>query len=255
MDHRVSRPDWLALVPFGQFVSRQWLLKQGVSPHALDNAVKSGKLKLLARGVLTRPDIGVSWKGALTSLDRLLPDPVYLGGLSALAEAGLGHYIRFTNRFHIYSPARPPTWLARLPLEFELVWHGTARLWDVQGLLSAGSLFGESLNGDLWRMASPEQAYLEVLADVPGRISFEHADELMQGMTSLSPRRLDALLKVCRHVQVKRLFFFFADRYEYPWRKKLDSDDYGLGSGKRSIVPGGKLDRTWQITVPEEFHG
>lgn len=86
-------------------------------------------------------------------------------------------------------------------------------------------------------------------------MSFEHADNLMQGLTSLSPRRLDALLKACRHVQVKRLFFFFADRHPYAWRKELNPADYDLGSGKRSVVPGGKLDATWLITVPEAFHG
>ena len=91
--------------------------------------------------------------------------------------------------------------------------------------------------------------------DVPKAMSFEHADNLMQGLSSLSPKRLEALLKACRHVQVKRLFFFFADRYDYPWRKRLNPDDYDLGSGKRHIVAGGVLDSTYLITVPEVFHG
>lgn len=77
----------------------------------------------------------------------------------------------------------------------------------------------------------------------------------MQGLVNLSPRRLDSLLKACKHVQVKRLFLFFADRYQHAWRQKLQAEDYDLGAGKRSIVAGGKLDTTYNITVPEIFHG
>lgn len=76
----------------------------------------------------------------------------------------------------------------------------------------------------------------------------------MQGLVNLSARRLDALLKACKHVQVKRLFFFFADRYQYAWRKKLKVENYNLGAGKRRIVAGGKLDTTYNITVPEPFY-
>ncbi|CAN7356046.1 type IV toxin-antitoxin system AbiEi family antitoxin domain-containing protein [Mesorhizobium amorphae] len=45
-------------------------------------------------------------------------------------------------------------------------------------------------------MSSPERAYLEVLMDVPGAISFEHADQLLQGMTVLSTKRMEQLLRI-----------------------------------------------------------
>lgn len=248
--------EWLALIPYGQFVTRQWLLGQHVSVHSLDNALKSGKLESLARGVVMRPGVPPSRESVVASLNRLLPEPVYVGGESALAEAGLNHYLDFSNRLHLYSPAQAPAWLFRLPLNVAtIVWHGTARLWDSAALLASGSIRDIPFAGGQWKLASPEQAFLEVLAELPHKVSFEHADNLMQGLTSLSPRRLDALLKACRHVQVKRLFFFFADRHPYAWRKELNPADYDLGSGKRSVVPGGKLDATWLITVPEAFHG
>ncbi|MCH8543865.1 MAG: type IV toxin-antitoxin system AbiEi family antitoxin [Alcanivorax sp.] len=250
------RSEWLEKVHFGQFVTRQWLLGRGVSLHALDNALKSGKLEALARGVVARPGVAITWEAAVASLDRLLPEPVYVGGLSALAEAGLGHYLDVSESLHLYSPARAPAWLGKLPLQTRFVWHNTARLWDMQALLAADSLRRHSLSKNTgWMMASPEQAFMEVLSGVPNVVSFEHADNLMQGMSALSPRRLDVLLRASRHIQVKRLFFFFADRYGYAWRKRLDPEHYDLGSGKRSIVAGGKLDRTYLITVPRSFHG
>ena len=96
---------------------------------------------------------------------------------------------------------------------------------------------------------------MEVLEDVPEGVSFEHADQLMQGLATLSPRRLDALLREVRSVKAKRLFFWLADRQKYPWLGKLKASDYDLGSGKRVLIKGGRLDRTYQITVPSEFHG
>ncbi|PAV25491.1 hypothetical protein CF392_10685 [Tamilnaduibacter salinus] len=242
------------LVDYGQLRTRQWLVEHGVSRHSLDNALKSGKLVPLARGVVARPGVSVGWQGVVASLDRMHSEPVYIGGLSALSEAGLGHYVDFSGSIHLYSSAPEPPWLKRLELDMNLVWHGTTRLWGPEGA-PADSLKEVSENHFAYWVASPEVAFLEVLAEVPDTVSFEHADNLMQGLSALSPKRLDAVLRVCRHVQVKRLFFFFADRYRYPWRKRLSSDDYDLGRGKRRVETGGKLDRTYWITVPEAFHG
>ena len=106
------------------------------------------------------------------------------------------------------------------------------------------------------RISNPELAIMEVLMDVPKRVSFDHADELMQGLTQLSPRKLTELLNVCKNVKVKRLFFWLAERYaNYPWRKRLGAEDFDLGVGKRVIAKGGKLDNRYLITVPENMHG
>ena len=252
-DHSQS---WLPQVPYGQLVTRQWLLERlGVPVHSLDNALKSGKLESLARGVVARPGVKVTWEGVVASLNRMLGEKVYVGGLSALSEAGLSHYLDFSGRLHLYSFSVEPSWLPKLPMKTEFVWHRVSRLWDEQALMASHSLKEMPFATDVWQMASVEQAFLEVLMDVPRGISFEHADNLMQGMSSLSPRRLDSLLRACRHVKVKRLFFFFADRYEYPWRKKLNPQDYDLGAGKRVVAEGGRLNREYKITVPREFHG
>lgn len=251
----VSSDDWLTLVPHGQFVTRQWLLVQGVTLHALDNAVKSGKLLPLARGVYTRSDVPVDWQGVSASLNQVLDGPVYVGGLSALSQHGLTHYNKFFSSIDLYSPLPVPSWLGKLNVPVSFSWHSTVRIWDTAALLKSGSVKKISIHQGEWLLASPEQAFLEVLALVPSTISFEQADNIMQGLVDLSPRRLDSLLKACKHVQVKRLFLFFADRYQHAWRQKLQAEDYSLGAGKRSIVAGGKLDTTYNITVPEIFHG
>ena len=77
----------------------------------------------------------------------------------------------------------------------------------------------------------------------------------MEGLTNLSPRRLQRLLADCRSVKVKRLFFFFADRHKHPWLTHLKKEEIDLGKGKRMLVKGGKLDHAYQITVPEDMDG
>jgi hypothetical protein len=76
---------------------------------------------------------------------------------------------------------------------------------------------------------------------------------LMQGLSNLSPRRLQRLLSECHSVKVKRLFFYFADRHAHAWLKRLDRKAVDLGEGKRMLVRGGKLDKTYQITVPGDL--
>ena len=65
---------------------------------------------------------------------------------------------------------------------------------------------------------------------------------------------MQKLLEDCRSIKVKRLFFFFADRHPHAWLKRLDKRTVGLGDGKRMLVKGGKLNKTYQITVPEEMN-
>lgn len=244
------------LLPYGQLSTRQWLLGHGMTRHALDNALKSNRFATLTRGVVARPGAPVHWQGLAASLHRMQPSTVYVGGLTALEQAGLGHYLPATPAVHLYSNRPEPAWLKRLDLGVTLAWHTTRRLWNPEGLHQAGSLREVAeTHGGSYLLAAPEQAYLELLAQVPERVSFEHADQLMQGLTSLSPRRLDALLRSCRHVKVKRLFFFFADRHRYGWLRHLDRAAYDLGSGKRVVASGGRLDSDYLITVPDEFHG
>jgi hypothetical protein len=243
------------LVPFGQIATRQWLLAQGQSRHTLDNALKSGKLVAVARGVVARPGLPLTWEGIAVSLHRMLKGQVYIGGLTALEKSGQGHYLRTAEQVAFYSPLPQPRWLPSLKSQAELQWHGTARLWEFATLQAAQSLKELPWMSAVYLLATPEQAYLETLADVPGKVSFEHADALMQGLTTLSPRRLEVLLQGCRHIKAKRLFFFFASRHNHAWLKHLDSKHFNLGSGKRVVVKGGKLNSQYLITVPESFHG
>lgn len=248
------------LVPAGLIVTRQWLMAQGLSRHALDNQVKSGQFVPVLPGVYARPYVTLSWQNLVCSLTSVLDTGLHLGGLSALSLLGFGHYMTLSDPppVHLYGEKSPPVWSSKVLLTVEPIWHSTKRLWEA----GAESIVAKHTVDFKWRddlppmkLSSPERAYLELLMSVPNTVSFEHADEIMQGLTQLSPRKLAELLSACKNVKVKRLFFWMADRHDYAWRKKLSVEDYDLGEGKRLIAKAGKLDVRYQITVPRDMHG
>ena len=102
-------------------------------------------------------------------------------------------------------------------------------------------------------MSNPERAILELMFDVPNDISFENAIQILQGMTSLSPSKLNELLLVCDNIRVRRIFLWMAERQNHPWFKKLNLENISLGSGNRVLVKGGVLNKKYKITVPQDY--
>ena len=255
-----TRTEAMKLVPYGQLATKKWLIGRGLERHSIDNLVKSGQLKPVSRGVFTRSDSPLKWQGVVSSLQRMGSD-LTVGGLSALELQGFAHYVPLSDRgpVHLYGRNRPPTWTNRLGLNARFVWHNSDRVLTHSYPETERNGFTVNLPwGDQsWtmRVSTPERAFLEVLGDVPYRNSFEHADQLMQGLSTLSPRKLESLLRLTRNVKVKRLFFWLAERHDHAWLKKLDLHTFDLGKGKRVLAKGGKLDRKYQITVPEEMYG
>ena len=64
---------------------------------------------------------------------------------------------------------------------------------------------------------------------------------------------MQKLLDDCRNVKVKRLFQFLADRHPRAWLKRLERSAIALGDGKRMLVKGGKLNKTYRFTGPEDL--
>jgi hypothetical protein len=248
--------------------TKKWLAAQGLSAHALDNAVKTETLLLLAAGVYSQYSRSISWEGVVASMQHMsiedkpsenkdmLP-PVLVGGLTALTLSGLSQYLSLgnTQHIHLYAQDKLPPWLARLSLANHFEGHSTKLLWPEEFLQNKSFVKQHDWEQELPPVyfSCSEKAIFEVLLNVPDSVSFEHADELMQGMVNLSPKKLDALLTACKNVKVKRLFFWLAKRQNYPWFKELDETSYDLGSGKRVVAKGGKLDKDYLITVPSHM--
>lgn len=244
-------------LPEGLIVDAAWLETRGYSASLRRKYVASGWLEKINHTVYRRPRGQLDWRQVVISLQMLMGWPLVVGGRTALELRGLGHYLaRTTSEVHLYGRKPPPAWLAKLDLDARFVSHNSARLFSSED--AADQEFSTLPWGQWnWPMAlsSPERAVLELLDELPARESFHQVDKLFEGLSSLSPRRLQALLEVCGSVKVKRLFFFFADRHPHAWLKHLNKSSVDLGSGNRMLVRGGRLDAAYKITVPEDLDG
>lgn len=248
------------LAPYGYIATKTWLRSQGLSAHSIDNLVKSRQLITVAPGVYKRPETPLQWRGLVASLQKM-GYSFSVGGLTALEAHGLQHYLSMGSReqVHLYGTGKLPAWVNKLIPDTEFIRHSYSSLFEGEydSLPKAGSIDIEPASSAsvAYALSFPETAILEALMDVPGKVSFEHADQLMAGLTTLSPGRLGATLKRCKNVKVLRLFFWLAERHPHPWRKKLPPGDFNLGSGKRALARRGKLNKKYQITVPEAMYG
>ena len=220
----------------------------------------SGTIQQIARNQRRKRFDGrchASWEIPLLSLQWIMKYAVHLGGESALDMAGYAHYLSLGGRPRVQFHGEVPSWLKRLPMQTEIVVRRRTLFGDDPvGIDDAGLEAGSSgALVDVWRWpikaSSPERAILEALDELPHRASFENLDKIFEGLVSLRPKQLMALLAACRSVKVRRLFLVFADRHEHGWRKYLDTSKIDLGSGPRALVEGGKLHPTYRIYVPE----
>lgn len=261
-------------VPVGLVVTRAWLRERGWQKASIDNLVRSERLLKCGHGVYRRPEAPLRWQAVICSLQRMNQD-IHVGGLSALALYNLDHYLPASETVSVdlYSARPLPNWLDSLIDGITFVRHRPLRLNKLskkQFKYEDNSDHEAALEEQALRLlhlpelsfldlglivSSPERAFLEVLMDVPKTISFDHADELMQGFSNFSPHRLQSLLATSNDVKVNRLFLWLARRHSHGWLKHLDEQKIHLGSGKRALAPGGHLEKRYLITVPEHLYG
>ncbi len=249
------------LLSEGLLVDAAWLTEHGYSTSLRSQYVKAGWLDQPARQVYRRVRSPLHWSHAIISLQTILAKDLTVGGRTALALQGFSHYLDHeTQAIHLYGPNHPPAWLNKLQLGVTFVYHKSSRLFSHSVLEPGADRRRSTAPADPFgtrnlTLSSPERALLELLDELPARESFEQVDKLVEGLANLRPRLLKELLLNCRSVKVKRLFFFFADRHNHAWLKRINKDAIDLGKGKRMLVRGGKLNSVYQITVPEDLDG
>jgi hypothetical protein len=246
-------------LPEGLLVDAGWMERHGYSTSLRSQYVSGGWLVQPVRGTFKRPLGELSWERVVVSLQQLLKSDLTLGGRTALDLQGFSHYLSESgpSTIHLYGAKPPPGWLSKLPLKATFRFHRTPVLF--KSLATAPGLQGGTLRQlpgpSEWGpiVSTPERALLELLDELPRHESFHQVDMLVEGLRTLSPKRLQTLLADCRNVKVKRLFFWFAERHQHTWLKQIDQAAVDLGTGKRMLVKGGKLDAKYLITVPEDL--
>lgn len=241
------------VAPEGLVVTRKQLLAAGLTGAALDRYVKSGWLHLVGRGAYLRgPDQALArpmrWQQLVISLQRA-GLALHVGGPTALALHGWPPGDART--VELYGRASCPAWMARANLRESVRVH---RFELLPPRVRAGIVPVQWGPWD-WSMwiATPERALLESVALLPDAATFNAVDAQFAAAHTLDVPALTQLLGWSRHVQVNRLFLWFADRHAHPWNAEIDRTRVFVGSGKRQVVAGGKLDARYQITVPTDL--
>jgi len=238
----------LLSAPSGAVLTSAWFRRQGISADLAKYYVRAGWLHRVGSGAFTVQDETPGWLGAVAGLQQKTPS-FHPGGQSALELAGLAHFLSVgdTHPLCLFSRAgdRLPAWFQNLPWANRTRHVATNFLPDKTGLR-------EHREGSLAVMVStPERAALEFLQHIDiDEAGYEHASLVFEGLGTLRPALLQSLLESCASVEVKRLFLHLAEKHAHAWLKRLNLKKIPLGSGKRTLVAGGRFDSKYQITVP-----
>ncbi len=252
-------------LPAGYLVDAAWLVARKIDRKSIFNYERQGWLEKVIRGVYRRPSNDVfsaygaeDWIRTVLSIQHLMGWSCHVGGKTALDLAGFEHYVSFEGVRSVHLYGSTPKWLKRLPTSDLYQLHTNSLFQSEELGLSGLSDYDKPGTTEEPRprtliQSKPERAILEWLNELPRRTTFHSVDMVFEGLATLRPKLLTQLLKDCRSVKVKRLFFVFADRHSHAWRKHIHTDDFDLGAGPRALVEGGKLHPQYRIYVPKEF--
>jgi hypothetical protein len=247
--------NWLLRsIPQGMVVDAAWLTAAGYSTSLRSQYVAASWLERPARGVYALPAAELTWETVLASLQHLMHRSLHVGGRSALELHGYGPNLApgAPTSVIVYSDEPLPSWLHQLPDMPRFEARTIAPIFPTEGTGSTAATVAPLDTAARYPLlvSVPERAWLELLADVPHRVTFEMADAIGDAMRTLRPTLLQRLLEATRSVKVRRLALWFADRHAQPWRERLEPDRIDLGTGNRTLVPKGRLDPTYRITYP-----
>lgn len=244
MQNKIKLKQILQNIPHGAVVTSLWLENQGVSRSLRSAYKKNGWLKSFGNGAYFKLNDNIELDGSVYALQQQLNLSFHLGGVSALTKLGINHNIAFNRKTYIYGygAEKVPNW-------FKENYNENIEIVKSEFLPKELGLLDFDNKDFSIKISSQERAILEMLYLAPDKNSIKEIYQLLETMSVLKPKLLQELLENCSNIKVKRVFLYLADKLNYPWFKKLDISKIDLGSGKRTIEKGGKLDKKYNIVI------
>ncbi len=237
--------------PSGTVAVSRWLEKQGVYQQLAHEYEKSSWLHRIGQGAYIKSGDKPEWPGGLFALQTQMNLPVHAGGKTALQMQGYAHYLPLGKgaTVSLFGPpdTRLPAWFRQYPWGVKIRYTTT----HLFAKAPAAGFTDHPLGNFSVRISVPERAMMEVLYFVPKEESYEEAKLLMEGLTTLRPRLVQALLEGCVSVKVKRVFMVLAEASGHAWVKKLDLSKVDFGKGKRMLAKGGRFNARYNISIPD----
>ena len=225
-----------------------WFESHGISRQSIHQCLNNKLIKKLGGGAYIKANDELNWQAAIFTAQKELQLPLHVAGQSALEMQGSGHFLQLGKRPLIYiikrEEMRIPIWLKN-------------NNWGVKFHFKTSSLFPSNLglteyNQSKFRftLSSRERAIMEMIDSLDLRDSFETLERYFEGLLSLRDSLVQKLLENCSSIKIKRVFLHMADKLQLPVIKKINVHRVELGRGKRVVSKNGKLDKTYNITVP-----
>lgn len=251
MDSKTKINSLIQSLPKGSVVLPSWLLSKGYSYELQQSYRRSGWFKSIGKGAMLKSGDTLILAGALSTLQGIENLNIHIGGRSALELQGLAHYLQLNSQeTTLYINGRK-----KIPLWF------TENYWNTKIIIFRLTLFEDETMGMIdfrdgeltYKISNPARAMMECLALCPDKFSLSECFELMEGLNSLRPSKIQELLENCKSIKVKRLFLYFAEKINHDWFKYLDICKIELGVGNRSLVGSGVLVPKYKLVLPKEL--
>jgi hypothetical protein len=236
--------------PPGAVLTQRALTDLGVYRQLINRYAHYGWVKKLGAGAYVRAGETVNWRGGLHALQNQLGLTVHVGADTALALSGRAHFVPLGTRQRVTlvsdQQEQLPAWFRQYPWGDDIQ-HHCIRLFDTIPTQASARM---NDGGVQFLLSSPERAIMEQMRLTRTNEGIDYAIELMAGLSMLRPDVAQGLLVACRSIKVRRLFLWAAEAAQHDWVTRLDPDKIDLGTGKRQLYKGGKLDAKYRITVP-----
>ncbi|TFY88175.1 hypothetical protein DYL59_16575 [Pseudomonas kairouanensis] len=242
--------DWLP----GTIATQAWLHEQGIGPNLVQKYLRSGWVERVGHGAWKRKGDDIDWQSGVFALQQGTCVDIWPGGATALSLAGYSHYLAFgkqTVDLFATPGAVLPGWFRKYLWPVDVNFHPGGLFNEVEDV--ALQVFPVPYSRFELKISTPERAVLELIHQSADEMLFSGVVDMLGGLGSLSPRRLQRLLEACNSIRVKRVFLLLARNAGHAWYERIDLSRINLGKGKRQIIRGGRLDKEFLITVPESF--
>ena len=251
MDSKTKINSLIQSLPRGSILLPSWLLSQGYSYELQQSYRKSNWLKSIGKGAMLKSGDPLVFTGALSALQNVENLNIHIGGRSALELQGLAHYLQINNpetTLFLNSRAKLPVWFENND------WNTKIKLFRLSLFENETLGMTDFQDGELtMKISNPARAIIECLALCPDKFPLSESFELMEGLASLRPAKVQELLENCKSLKVKRLFLHFAEKANHSWFKYLDTSKINLGVGNRSLVESGVLVSKYKLVLPNEL--
>ena len=251
MDNRTKINLLIQTLPRGSVLLPSWLLSQGYSYELQQCYRKSGWLKSIGKGAMLKSSDPLVLTGALSALQNVENLTIHVGGRSALELQGLAHYLQinsYETTLFINDRTKLPVWFENND------WNTKIKLFRLSLFNNETLGMTDFQDGELtMKISNPARAIMECLALCPDKFPLSESFELMEGLGSLRPVKVQELLESCKSLKAKRLFLYFAEKATHGWFKHLDISKVDIGVGKRSLVESGVFVSKYKLVLPNEL--